>query len=360
MVRPSHSSQGGLLKSFDNVLYGGRVCSVKLWACNIEFLLPDGQQPDEGLPLSLPLESVRSLSAGKDSKVASCLLGIGKRQLEISFKPTSAFSAIQKEHMRARDQFTHLVNNALAALPSNVLEPVGGTACSSTPAHTSATTPAPKIITARMRKGQELRELLVRVSKLYSANKNKAAQELLASAAEGSSGGSAALVDKRVQQLQSELFTYGGFELTKSLLSRFLNLPSIKMLLPESLRSAKREAAEAKTAVALLQAASRFLHGVLASKGRRTDESRNAFWASIVSLLPRDLLQQRMGRAAMRLLKIPYRIVKQGVALRGELEDRAQGWRRIKTCGHSDKVCTVIFFIFFIFFLSCEPHCNSL
>ena len=40
------------------------------------------------------------------------------------------------------------------------------------------------------------------------------------------------------------------------------------------------------------------------AKGRRTDDDRNAFWASIVSLMPRDIADKRMIASAMRLLKV--------------------------------------------------------
>ena len=38
------------------------------------------------------------------------------------------------------------------------------------------------------------------------------------------------------------------------------------------------------------------------SGGRRTDEARNAYWASVVSHVPRDVFRTRQGRATMRLL----------------------------------------------------------
>ena len=46
------------------------------------------------------------------------------------------------------------------------------------------------------------------------------------------------------------------------------------------------------------------------SKGRRSDVDTNAFWAAAVALLPADLLKDRKGRAAMRLLGINYRVIK--------------------------------------------------
>ena len=95
---------------------------------------------------------------------------------------------------------------------------------------------------------------------------------------------------------------------------------------------------DSKTASTLLEAASQFLHEVLKSKGRRSDDDRNAFWSSIVSLMPRDLADKRMIASAMRLLKVPRSVIKRATTIRGELEDRARGWRRITSIGHRDKV----------------------
>lgn len=242
-----------------------------------------------------------------------------------------------------------------------------------------------------MRKGRELRELLQQVVKLRSAHKMTESDLLLeaAAAADDSSVGEA-LVKKRAQQLRGELFTFGGLELTRAILAQFLSLPEVKLLLPEATRQAQQEAADSKTAIALLEAASKFLHEVLKSKGRRSDEDRNAFWSSIVALLPSDLFEKRMCAAAMRLLKVcptmllhtqgcgllistlvpstlmkrgllistlvsiysqnfyilsklletqvPRRVIKRATTMRGDLEDRAQGWQRIKSNGHKDKV----------------------
>ncbi len=73
-------------------------------------------------------------------------------------------------------------------------------------------------VTTRVRRGHELRELLQRVSQLHTAHKPKEAEQLLESAAAADSGGSAALVHKRAQQLRTELFSNGGLEVTRSIL----------------------------------------------------------------------------------------------------------------------------------------------
>ena len=195
-------------------------------------------------------------------------------------------------------------------------------------------------VTTRVRRGRELRELLQRVSQLHSANKPKQAEQLLESAAAADSGGSAALVYKRAQQLRTELFSYGGLEVTRSILKQFefLSICEVKLILPESTKKAQQEVMDSKTARTLLEAASQFLHEVLNSKGRRSDDDRNAFWSSIVSLMPRDLADKRMIASAMRLLKVPRSVIKRATTVRGELEDRARGWCRITSSGHRVKV----------------------
>ena len=98
------------------------------------------------------------------------------------------------------------------------------------------------------RKGRELKELLQKVTKLRSVRKIKEANSLLASAAPGKS--SDALAKKRAQQLRSKLFSFGGIELTRSVLNKFLKQCEVRMLLPHLVKKAQREAAEAATATA--------------------------------------------------------------------------------------------------------------
>ena len=291
------------------------------------------------MPLALPLELVQGISASAAvAGAASCIISISEDSpLEVRFKPANVFAGAQKEHVKARNRFMCELEAALAAARDACPATAPTTDAAASPAaSTAAPTAAAAKPTARVKKGQELQELLRRVSKLHSKHKTKEAEALLALAPLGSS--SATLAKKRAQQLRSELFTFGGLELTRQVLNSFLNLREVTLLLPEKVKTARQEAADAKTARVLLETASEFLHGVLASKGRRSDEDRNAFWASVVSLIPRDAAKRRMVRAAMRLLKVPKRIVKQAMVMRGELEDRAKGWRRIKSNGHRDKV----------------------
>ena len=72
--------------------------------------------------------------------------------------------------------------------------------------------------------------------------------------------------------------------------------------------------------------------------GRRSDADRNAFWASAASMLPRDIFDSHGGKAAMRMLGVSYRVIKQAALYRGEMEDRGKGWKLLQTAPHSDRV----------------------
>jgi hypothetical protein len=75
---------------------------------------------------------------------------------------------------------------------------------------------------------------------------------------------------------------------------------------------------------------------MLKAKGRRSDVERNAFWASVVSLMPADLIDNRQGRAMMRILGISYRTVKRGNEVRKALEEKGKGWVLLSTRPHRD------------------------
>ena len=236
-----------VVSTFNDVICTGTSCNVELRASEISFVTMDGQ-PFDGLPLVLPLKLVQGLNVATSATAATCLLTISTddKPLELSFRAKSLLTAIQKEHVKARDKFVTELEHVLAAA-KEVYCPAPDPPTSSTP----PTTKQP-METARMRKGRELRELLQRVSKLNTTHKRKEAEELLESAA-ADSGGSAALARKRSQQLRKELFTFGGLELTKSALMHFLHLPEVKLLLPESAKKAQQEVTDSKTARILLE-----------------------------------------------------------------------------------------------------------
>lgn len=294
--------------SFSGATCAGTECTIEIRARELTFFpVVDGLGSISSIPHTLPIELVMGVNIANTKTGPGCVLTLAsdEQPLEVGFRAQSAFGAMMKEHTKARDRFVLALETACETVRVNC------TARTTTVATTiSCTTraPAQRKDSARIRKGKELRDLLRSASKLYSAHKNKEADDMVAGAVEGSSG-SEALMKKRAQDLRSELFTYGGLELTRGILSQFLTLPEVKLLLPESTRQAQQEVTDSKTARALLDAASKFLHEVLKSKGRRNDNDRNAFWASVVSLLPRDLLDKRMGAAAMRLLKVRDRYV---------------------------------------------------
>jgi hypothetical protein len=85
----------------------------------------------------------------------------------------------------------------------------------------------------------------------------------------------------------------------------------------------------------IINASRRFLKEIMATKGRRTDNKSTAFWAAAVALIPSDVLQNRKGRAIMRLLDIDYRVVKKASEMRG-LEDGSKNLKAMATAKHCD------------------------
>ena len=124
------------------------------------------------------------------------------------------------------------------------------------------------------------------------------------------------------------------------MLDKFLGLPEVKRLLNEDFLKSRQELADAQTATAMLVAAKEFLtvmHQRVAG-GRRTDAERNAFWASVVSLMPAELVENRQGRAMMRILGISYKTVKSARVMRKELEDSGKAWVLLTTKKHFDNI----------------------
>ena len=155
--------------------------------------------------------------------------------------------------------------------------------------------------------------------------KANAAQQKLDAAASGSEP-SEDLVNKRA----FDLFSYGSLELTRAVLDKFLGMRDVKQLLPDAVQQTRRQVKDAKTAKELLATAKLFFTSMMSAKsgktgGRRTDVEMNVYWASAASLIPRDIFEPRHGRAAARLLGIPYRTVKRASTIRKKLEDAAVG-----------------------------------
>lgn len=238
--------------------------------------------------------------------------------------------------------------------PTNVTEPVNNaaepavTGTESDQSDLVAARP-PRAPTKRVQLGLEARDLLKEVMKLRGRHKVIDAKLLLDSGLAESrlaQSTSTATVKKRAQELRTTLFSFGGLSLTKGILAHFLNLPEVRLLLPDEFQKQQADATDAATARQLLSAAKTFINTILTKldgggthrRGRRKATDCNAFWASVAALLPRDLFEARQGRAAMRLLGISYRVAKQAVNIRSKIEDVAKGWVAIESSGHNDKV----------------------
>jgi len=231
---------------------------------------------------------------------------------------------------------------------------------------------------ARVRAGQELRELLTQVKLLERGGSSSQAAEIVdeqLSRPEPSDH----LARKRADELQRNLFSIGDWKLTAAALEKFLAFPAVARLRRRDAPAPKRtDEVDADTATELLAAAKAFFTEIMRSSGRRTAEDMNAFWAGAAALLPPDLLQNRHGRAAMRILGVVsrlkraqrargarrartararfshtplvrhallalhaaqhYRVIQRSTIVRAALEDRAKGWIRLSYRGHKDRV----------------------
>ena len=204
-----------------------------------------------------------------------------------------------------------------------------------------------KKLSARVKAGRELRQLMLQHTRLLHDNKSKQAAELLARVdGESSSKGhldaaTAAkrregLAQKRAGELRDVAFSFGGLELTRKIVARFMVMPEVRPLLPGHLQ--KRRAADEETRDELLDTARAFLTGLLGTKGRRSDEDANAWMAAAVGLIPRTLFQDKRGRSASRVSGLSYRQLKRACAGRGEMEDLSKGWIRKPPSRHSDRI----------------------
>jgi hypothetical protein len=215
-----------------------------------------------------------------------------------------------------------------------------------------------------VQQGSELRTIMREVSKLRAALKPRAAQAKLESAETGKAAGKR-IIDQRAGELADLLFKCGGLETTRAVLARLMARSDVAQLLSDAVLQSRANATDAKTARAMLEAAKAFFNQLMPGEkrlvpgkwakskvhsgttwvpehwvagGRRSLADRNAFWASAAALLPRDIFKSRGGRAAMRILGVHYRVIKQGAKLRGEMEDRGGGWKLLTTAPHRDRV----------------------
>jgi hypothetical protein len=118
--------------------------------------------------------------------------------------------------------------------------------------------------------GQQLRAVLKQILSFEASNKLAAARAL-EQQAQAESGVQpeeakrrAELAKKRAQQMRTQFFSLGNWQLTADVLSRFLSTPEFKRLLPGSARQTRTKEADAKFAAELLAAAKRFWGASLA------------------------------------------------------------------------------------------------
>jgi len=204
------------------------------------------------------------------------------------------------------------------------------------------------VVQPRVRAGQQLRRTLKQILSLEGAGKLSAARELAELAqterhqgpeqAKHTAHKLAALAAKRAQQMRTHFFSLGNWRLTQDVLNRFLDTPEVRRLMPGSAPQTRGERADAETADALLASAKRFFGEIMGVDGRRRSESdMNAFWAAVAALMPAELLENRGGRAATRILGVHHRVIKKGVQVRRDLEEHGKGWVYIEYKGHHDR-----------------------
>jgi len=200
----------------------------------------------------------------------------------------------------------------------------------------------------RVASGQELRATLKEILSLESSRKLDAARELETRAqaepelseedTKRREARRAELAKKRAQEMRTQFFSLGNWHLTASVLNRFLDTPEVQHLLPGSRRQIRADRNDAGTAGQLLAAAKSFFGDIMHSKGRRTETDMNAFWVAVSALIPKDLLENRGGRAATRILGMHHRVVEKGAEVRAELGEHGQGWCYREYNGHRGRV----------------------
>ena len=255
-------------------------------------------------------------------------------------------------------EFDRLINTAITTARATTGTPAAATAATAATATPASATPATVPKAARrtpirlskcVAAGRELYKQLQKVGRLSHDRKQTESAELLASLQPPpaptdlrAEALEADMARKRARALRDFTFTFGGLSLTRQVMQRFLEIREVRMLLPEALQKRQRDADEAETASVLLSVAKDFFGSLMKAKGRRCDIQRNAFGAGLVALIPRDIFENRQGRAAMRLLGLSYRQVKLGSEERAVMEDCGKGFQLWKGGTRKDKVCTAL------------------
>lgn len=204
-----------------------------------------------------------------------------------------------------------------------------------------APAPATRGLPPRKRAGRDLRVLIREVHRLEREGKTKDAGKALDRVETGGAIADAqkrpthGLITKRAKEIRDLVFQQGDLITTRRIVEAFLQDTEMKLLLPDHLRQTSKDA---ETAKMMLQAAKTWVKDLMKTKGRRTDEDRNALLASMSALMPQDLFKLRRGRSAMRALGLTWAITSQAVKARGALEDKSKGWKRVHTSPHCDRL----------------------
>ena len=134
-------------------------------------------------------------------------------------------------------------------------------------------------------------------------------------------------ITKFAKGLEANLFQLGGRDTVERVLVKLLSRPA---LLEAQGRLAKVASNEAEAVAAAVE----FL-GMLNTGGRRTAVNANAFMAVLSALLPKNVFENRKGRAFMRMFNVNYRTLKKGCQIAAVTASEGC-WRLIMNGLHSN------------------------
>eukprot|EP00966_Prymnesium_polylepis_P275615 6368123-Prymnesium_polylepis.1 len=294
--------------------------------------------------------SRQSLLGGSAAGAAAANLASGRVAFQVSIRQPCRSARHDERGAGAHALFSLELATAVAAIPgASPFATAAATTTTTTPATTSAaaasTAPARRQ-TKQVLAAADLRAKLKQVVELqrsHKAGSSKQAEAILAELrAEPGKAPSIHTAYKQSEQLRDVALGFGGYAQAKLVIQQFIKMPLVQLVLPDALRELQLSSSDSSAALELMGHAKQFFtetFGVGFRGGRLSDEDRNAFAASSACILPRDLFAKR-GRAAAasRLTGLSYRQMHRGSDQRRELEDRAGGWRRIRTAEHRDKI----------------------
>ena len=144
------------------------------------------------------------------------------------------------------------------------------------------------------------------------------------------------IVRRHAQALAKSAFEFGmnGDNGSLQRVSRILNVLSCRPDIREASRLTEgKEFKKTKTEELenmIMKALPQFFGELMQTDGARNKETQNAMLAALVAALPPDLFTERLGREAERVLGTSYRMLRQAVDHRAELEEQdCYRWVRI-------------------------------